>query len=458
MRVHPEGSEDSAENDRAVAVVGAACRLPGGIGDLAALWEALEQGRDLITRVPEDRFETARFVDPSAPRPGKSRTAAGGFLDDIAGFDAGYFGISPREAAQMDPQQRLLLELTAEALDDAAIDPAALAGSDTAVFVGISDASYGAQQMLRIEGVDAYTMAGGAVSIAANRISYAFDLRGPSMAVDTACSSALVALDRACRTLREGTSRTAVSAGVNVLLSPYPFVGFSQASMLSPRGRCAAFSAEADGYVRAEGGGVVVLKLLRDALADGDRIHGVILATAVGSDGRTAGLSLPNPRAQEALLTSVYAQAGVDPDEVVYLEAHGTGTSAGDPAECEAVGRALGTRRRRGALPVGSVKSNLGHLEPASGMAGLLKALLVLRHRRIPATLHALPLSPEIDFAGLGLAPATEARPVDGDAGRPVVGVNSFGFGGANAHAVVAAAPPPPPRARRAAPRSRTLP
>ncbi|MGK5548558.1 type I polyketide synthase [Streptomyces sp. URMC 127] len=441
-----------------MAVVGAACRLPGGIGDLTALWEALEEGRDLIGRVPEDRFETARFVDTSAPRPGKSRTAAGGFLDDIAGFDAGYFGISPREAAQMDPQQRLLLELTAEALDDAAIDPASLAGSDTAVFAGISDTSYGAQQMLRIEGVDAYTMAGGAASIAANRISYAFDLRGPSMAVDTACSSALVALDRACRTLREGTSRAAVAAGVNMLLSPYPFVGFSQASMLSPSGRCAAFSAAADGYVRAEGGGVVVLKLLRDALADGDRIHGVILATAVGSDGRTAGLSLPNPRAQEALLRSVYEQAGVDPDELVYLEAHGTGTPAGDPAECEAVGRALGTRRRRGALPVGSVKSNLGHLEPASGMAGLLKALLVLRHGRIPATLHALPLNPAIDFAGLGLAPATEARPVDGDAGRPVVGVNSFGFGGANAHAVIAAAPPAPRRARGTGARARTLP
>ncbi|MFF7726660.1 SDR family NAD(P)-dependent oxidoreductase [Streptomyces sp. NPDC008001] len=457
MRVQPEGSEGSAEDDRAVAVVGVACRLPGGISDPAALWEALEQGRDLITRVPEDRFETARFVDASAPRPGKSYTAAGGFLDDIAGFDAGYFGISPREAAQMDPQQRLLLELATEAFDDAAIDPASLAGSDTAVYVGISDTSYAARQMLRIEGVDAYTMTGGAASIAANRISYAFDLRGPSMAVDTACSSALVALDRACRTLREGTSRTAVSAGVNVLLSPYPYVGFSQASMLSPNGRCAAFSAAADGYVRAEGGGVVVLKLLRDALADGDRVHGVILATAANSDGRTAGLALPNPRAQEELLTTVYAQAGVDPDEVVYLEAHGTGTSAGDPAECEAIGRALGTRRLRGPLPVGSVKSNLGHLEPASGMAGLLKALLVLQHRRIPASLHALPLNPGIDFAGLGLAPATEARPVEGDAGRPVVGVNSFGFGGANAHAVIAAAPQPPPRARGTGGR-RTLP
>ncbi|GGX88375.1 type I polyketide synthase [Streptomyces hiroshimensis] len=458
--MHPEGSEGSAENDRAVAVVGAACRLPGGISDLAGLWEALEQGRDLITRVPDDRFETARFVDESARRAGKSYTAAGGFLDDVAGFDAGYFGISPREAAQMDPQQRMLLEMTAEALDDAAIDPAALAGSDTAVYVGVSDASYGAQQMLRIEGVDAYTMTGGAASIAANRISYAFDLRGPSMAVDTACSSALVALDRACRTLREGTSRTAVSAGVNVLLSPYPYVGFSQASMLSPHGRCASFSAAADGYVRAEGGGVVVLKLLRDALADGDRIHGVILASAANSDGRTAGLALPNPRAQEALLTSVYEQAGVDPDDVVYLEAHGTGTPAGDPAECEAIGRALGARRRTGALPIGSVKSNLGHLEPASGMAGLFKALLVLRHGRIPASLHALPLNPGIDFEGLGLAPATEARPV-GEAqgqGRPVVGVNSFGFGGANAHAVVAAAPAAPRRARHAAGRARTLP
>ncbi|MFC5148429.1 SDR family NAD(P)-dependent oxidoreductase [Streptomyces aureoversilis] len=456
--MHPEGSEGSAENDRAVAVVGAACRLPGGIGDLAGLWEALEQGRDLVTRVPADRFETARFVDESARRPGKSYTAAGGFLDDIAGFDAGYFGISPREAAQMDPQQRMLLEMTAEALDDAAIDPVTLAGSDTAVYVGVSDTSYGAQQMLRIEGVDAYTMAGGAASIAANRISYAFDLRGPSMAVDTACSSALVALDRACRTLREGTSRTAVSAGVNVLLSPYPYVGFSQASMLSPHGRCASFSAAADGYVRAEGGGVVVLKLLRDALADGDRIHGVILASAANSDGRTAGLALPNPRAQEALLTSVYEQAGVDPDDVVYLEAHGTGTPAGDPVECEAIGRALGTRRSTGALPIGSVKSNLGHLEPASGMAGLFKALLVLRHGVIPASLHALPLNPGIDFEGLGLAPATEARPVGEVRGRPVAGVNSFGFGGANAHAVVAAAPAPARRARHAAGGPRTLP
>ncbi|WP_246430622.1 type I polyketide synthase [Streptomyces rectiverticillatus] len=456
--MHPEGSEGSAENDRAVAVVGAACRLPGGISDLAGLWEALEQGRDLITRVPGDRFETSRFVDESARRPGKSYTAAGGFLDDIAGFDAAYFGISPREAAQMDPQQRMLLEMTAEALDDAAIDPVTLAGSDTAVYVGVSDASYGAQQMLRIEGVDAYTMAGGAASIAANRISYAFDLRGPSMAVDTACSSALVALDRACRTLREGTSRTAVSAGVNVLLSPYPYVGFSQASMLSPHGRCAPFSAAADGYVRAEGGGVVVLKLLRDALADGDRVHGVILASAANSDGRTAGLALPNPRAQEALLTSVYEQAGVDPDDVVYLEAHGTGTPAGDPAECEAVGRALGARRRTGALPIGSVKSNLGHLEPASGMAGLFKALLVLRHGRIPASLHALPLNPGIDFEGLGLAPATEARPVGEVRGRPVAGVNSFGFGGANAHAVVAAAPAPARRARHAAGGPGTLP
>ncbi|MER8159785.1 SDR family NAD(P)-dependent oxidoreductase [Streptomyces sp. NPDC094472] len=437
--------QDEAEP---IAVVGAACRLPGGIRDLDGLWEALEQGRDLVGEVPADRFDARLFTDPAVPRRGKSYTAAGGFLDDVAGFDAAYFGISPKEAAHMDPQHRLLLEMTAEALDDAAVDPATLAGSDTAVFVGISDASYGALQMSALRTVGAYTMSGAASSIAANRVSHAFDLRGPSMAIDTACSSSLVALDRACRTLWEGGGRAAVCGGVNVLLSPFHYVGFSQASMLSQRGRCASFSAQADGFVRAEGGGVVLLKRLSDALADGDRIHGLVLGTGSNSDGRTMGLALPSPEAQERLLREVYDRARVHPDELVYFEAHGTGTPVGDPLEALAIGRALGVRRISGALPLGSVKTNLGHLEPASGMAGLLKALLVLRHRTAPASLHAEPPHPDIDFEGLGLrlttrptalAPATTGA-------RAVAGVNSFGFGGANAHAIVAEPPPLPDR------------
>ncbi|MEV4872110.1 SDR family NAD(P)-dependent oxidoreductase [Streptomyces syringium] len=436
------GTNGVREQGQAIAIIGISCRLPGGIHDLDGLWRALRDGRDMVGRVPEDRFDIDRFVDPAGPRIGKSYTDAGGFLDDIAQFDAAYFGISPKEAAHMDPQHRLLLELAAEALDDAAIAPAALSGSDTSVYVGISDASYGALQMTSVRSLGPYTLSGFASSIAANRLSYAFDLRGPSMAVDTACSSSLVALDRACRTLWEGGCSMALCGGVNIVLSPFHYVGFSQASMLSVRGHCAAFSAHADGFVRAEGGGVVVLKPLAGALADGDRIHGVILGTGSNCDGRTMGLALPNPQAQEDLLRAVYAEAGVDPDELVYFEAHGTGTPAGDPAEATAIGRALGVRRISGELPIGSVKTNLGHLEPASGMAGLCKALLVLKHGVVPASLHADPPSPHIDFTGLGLAPVPESRPV-APTERPVVGINSFGFGGANAHTIVTRAPQP---------------
>ncbi|UKW27930.1 MULTISPECIES: type I polyketide synthase [Streptomyces] len=427
--------------DGAVAIIGVSCRLPGGIGGLPELWTALEEERDMITTVPADRFDTARFVDISGPRTGKSYTAAGGFLDDIAGFDAAYFGIAPKEAAAMDPQHRLLLELTAEALDDAAVDPARLAGTDTAVFVGVSDGSYALMPAPRE--ITPYTMVGGALSLAANRVSHAFDLRGPSMSVDTACSSALVALDRACRALRDGSCRTALCGGVNVLLNPQQFLGFSQASMLSARGRCAAFSADADGFVRAEGGVMVLLKPLADARADGDRVHGVILGTGTNCDGRTPGVFLPSAEAQEDLLRRVCAETGVDPDELVYFEAHGTGTPVGDPIEATAIGRALGMRRITGDLPVGSVKANLGHLEPAAGMAGLCKALLVLRHRAVPAAPHAEPLNPAIDFTGLGLRPVTARVPVAAS-GRAVVGVNSFGFGGANAHLLVAAPDPAP--------------
>ncbi|MEU2870500.1 SDR family NAD(P)-dependent oxidoreductase [Streptomyces olivoreticuli] len=441
-RAHP-----SAARHEPIAIVGTACRLPGGITDLGGLWTALAEERDLISPAPpEDRVDAARFLDPDLERPGKAYTMAGGYLGDISGFDPEYFGISPREAKHMDPQQRLLLEMAAEAFDDAAVDPARLAGSDTAVFVGISDMSYGLLQMARLEEISAYSMSGSTLSVAANRLSYVYDLRGPSMAVDTACSSSLVALHQACEALRSGRSRTAVAGGMHLLLGPHHYIGFSRAMMLSPRGRCATFSAEADGYARAEGGGLVVLKRLADALADGDRVHAVVTASGVNCDGSTSGMTVPSTEMQQRLLHEVYEEAGTSPDQVLYFEAHGTGTPIGDPLECRAVGNALGVRRTNGPLPIGSVKTNLGHTEPASGMAGLFKGMLVLRHGRIPASLHGEPLNPQIDFAGLNLSPVDGMRPL-GAADGGVVGVNSFGFGGANAHVVLS----PAPRQERAA-------
>ncbi|MEW2066598.1 SDR family NAD(P)-dependent oxidoreductase [Streptomyces sp. NPDC007346] len=435
------------QRERSVAVVGVGCRLPGGITDLDGLWSVLRDGQDMVGEMPADRLPRDRMVDPGTVRPGRSYTAAGGFLTDVAAFDAAYFGISPAEARHIDPQQRILLEMAAEALDDAAIPAESLEGSDTCVYVGISDPAYGTTLTLLQDHKSPHTMPGATLSIAANRMSYAFDLRGPSMAIDTACSSALVAVDRACRTLHEGSSRVALVGGVNVLSSPYSFAGFSYAGMLSRRGRCSAFSADADGFVRAEGGAVLVLKRLADAVADGDRVHAVLAATGNNTDGRSTGMIVPSAEAQEALLHAVYAEAGISADDLVYFEAHGTGTQVGDPAEAEAIGRALARHRRGGPLPVGSVKSNLGHLEPASGMAGLLKAILVLRHRIAPASLHALPLNPAIDFDGLGLSPTVEPVRLPG-ARTAAVGVNAFGFGGANAHAVLTpppAAPQPEP-------------
>ncbi|WP_246561496.1 type I polyketide synthase [Streptomyces roseirectus] len=421
-------------------MVGAACRLPGGIDDLAAFWTALVQGRDLVTTVPPDRYDADRLL-----RRGQLRSTAGGFLDDLAGFDAEFFGVSPREASRLDPQQRLMLELAVEAVDDAGYDRRRLAGSGTAVFVGVCGHDYFDLQTADTTGMNAYTAAGGAAANTANRVSYAMDWHGESQAVDTACSSAMTALHRGCEHLRAGRAGAVLVGGANVLISPATQMSFTAAGLISPTGRCRAFSAGADGYVRAEGGGAVLLKRLADAVVDGDRVHAVLLATGANSDGRTAGLSLPNSAAQEALLREVYARAGVGPDDLGYVEAHGTGTPAGDPIECASLSQGLARRRSpdAGPLPIGSVKSNLGHLEAASGMAGLLKAMLVLRHGRIPRTLHAETLNPNIPFENWCLDPVREERALHAT-GRPVVGVNSFGFGGANAHAVLTLPDPDP--------------
>src|SRR6516164_4305663 len=418
-----------------VALVGLACRFPGA-ANVAEFWSLLKAGKDAVTEIPDDRWDVDAYYHPDPAKPGKMYTRAGGFIADIDKFDAGFFGISPREARRIDPQQRLLLELTWEAFESAGIVPAQVAGSNAGVFVGISVSDYAALQREEPDQVDPYVMSGSALSNAANRISYIFDFHGPSFIVDTACSSSLVAVHEACVSLWTGESSLAIAAGVHALLSPSATVGFSKARMLSPTGRCHPFDAAGDGYVRSEGGGVVVLQPLPQAIVEKNPIYAVIVGSGVNSDGRTAGLAMPNQAAQEALLRRVYRDAGIDPSETAYVEAHGTGTSVGDPIECASLGTVFGASRAPGDwCRIGSVKSNIGHLEPASGIAGLLKVVLALRHRAIPRTLHFTNPNPQIPFDELNLSVVseyTELLP-----GRLTMGVNSFGFGGTNAHIVV---------------------
>ena len=419
-----------------IAIVGAACRLPGA-PDLDALARLLINGVDAVSEIPDDRWNKAQLYHPDRGQRGKAYTFAAGVIDNVAGFDPAFFGISPREAVQMDPQQRLCLELAYEAIEDAGIDAGRLAGEPVGVFVGGSSWDYLNLHVADPASTDAYSMTGVTLCSLSNRISYAFDLRGPSFTVDTACSSSLVALHQACEAIRAGQVPVALVGGVSLLLAPQSFVGFCQASMLSPNGRCHAFDARADGYVRAEGGGFVVLKPLGDALAAGDPIRAIIRGTGVNSDGRTTGFSLPNRDAQGALLEQVYSRFRLDPNDLAYVEAHGTGTPAGDPIEAGALGAMLG-RKRSAPLPIGSIKSNIGHLEAASGMAGLLKAMLVAEGGVIPPSLHCATPNPNIPFDELNLAlvPQPIVLPDDQALGR-LIGINSFGFGGTNAHAVL---------------------
>ena len=415
-----------------IAVIGVSGRYPDGANSPDLLWETLVSGHDAVGEAQGDRWSLG-WHHPDAQRAGRVYTRAGGYLDRVDGFDAEFFGLSPREARQMDPQQRLLLELAWEAHEDAGIAPRSRAASDTGVFVGISSNDYAS--LVGAGWPDAYSNTGSSFSIAANRISYIYDFHGPSVAVDTACSSSIVCVHQACMSLLAGECSTALAGGVSILSHIRPWLGFAKASMLSPTGRCKSFDASGDGYVRAEGGGLVLLKPLADAERDGDRIMAVIIASGVNSDGRTMGLSMPNGDAQEALLRKVYGQAGVDAQDVFYVEAHGTGTAVGDPIECGALGRVLGEPRGDGSdCLIGSVKSNIGHLEAASGIAGLTKALLVLKHREIPANLHFTTPNPKIAFEDWKLKVVTEATALP-ERKRPVViGINSFGFGGTNAH------------------------
>lgn len=425
---------------RKIAIIGCAFRFPGNLADESEFWQALQSGSDLVTEVESSRWSTEVLRHAKRSEPGRSVTFSAGVLSRIDEFDADFFGISPREAAWIDPQQRLLLELAWEAMENAGLPASQLAGSDCAVYVGISGLDYGTRALDDLASFSAHSMTGSTLSIAANRLSYVFDLHGPSMAIDTACSSSLVALHQACNCLQSGDASVALVGGVNLLAHPYPFVGFTKASMLSAGGRCKTFDASGDGYVRAEGATVLLLKPYDQAINDGDRIHAVILASGANADGgRKTGLTIPSADGQIELMRNVLAKAGVPASRLAYLEAHGTGTAIGDPIETSAIAAVYGQARASDApLPIGSVKTNLGHLEPASGMAGLVKAMMVLKHRMVPPSIHLNEPNPKIDFDNWRLRPITEPTPLHSPDGEPlVVGVNSFGFGGANAHVLL---------------------
>ncbi|REE97589.1 type I polyketide synthase [Thermomonospora umbrina] len=445
-------SVDAVRNERPdepIAVIGIGCRFPGGAsGDLSGpeqYWRFLLGEGDAIREVPEGRWDA---FDDGSPEVGDllaKTTRLGGFLNDLAGFDARFFGITPGEADLMDPQQRLVLEVAWEAFEHAGLAPASLRGTRTGVFVGVGAPEYAAFTASDLTAVEPFTTTGASLAIIANRLSYLLDLRGPSMIVDTACSSSLVSTHLAVRALRAGDADVALAGGVNLLLSPTVTMTFDQGGGTAADGRCKAFDASADGMVRAEGCGAVVLKRLSDAQRDGDRILAVIRGTGVNSDGRSNGLVAPNSEAQKALLRQVYASSGVDPAEVDYIEAHGTGTFLGDPIEAKALGEVLGAsggRPEDEPLLLGSAKANLGHMESAAGIAGLIKTVLALRHRTIPKSPHFKEPNPHIPFEEMRVA-VTAAETAWPKRSHPArAGVSGFGFGGTNAHVILEEAPP----------------
>ena len=366
------------------------------------LWHLLRNNRCSVSWITPDRFPTQAYYHPSPDQLGRSYTFAAGVIDDVWGFDAAAFGMSPREAEQVDPQHRHLLEVTHDALAHAGVKTSSLAGSETGVYIGASSVDHAARLFADPMAADVHMATGNSLSIMANRLSYTLDLHGPSFALDTACSSSLVALHLAAEAIRNGTIDTAIVGGVNLLLSPFSYVGFSRASMLSPTGLCRPFDAAADGYVRSEGAIVVVLRSMAAAHKARNRIHAVLVGSGMNQDGRTTGVFVPSATSQRQLLDQVYGDFSVDPADLLFVEAHGTGTRVGDPIEADALGKGLGQKRSQ-PLPIGSVKSNVGHLEPVSGLAGMLKSILALNHGMVPATLHQKSPSPDIPFDELNL-------------------------------------------------------
>ncbi|MGO9549717.1 type I polyketide synthase [Mycobacterium sp.] len=429
-----------------LAIVGIGCHFPGGALTPESYWNLLCSETDATCIVPETRWNAAKYYDPNPAKVGKMVTRRGGFLSEIDQFDPQFFGISPREANVIDPQQRLLLRTTWEALEDGGISADSLAGTEVGVFVGGFTLDY---QLLQNQGrtsrynFKTHSATGMMMTMLANRISFAFDFRGPSMTIDTACSSSLVAVHLAARSIWDGECDLALAGGVNIMIGPNTAIAESKSGFLSPDGRCKAFDESADGYARGEGGAVVVIKPLEQALRDGDDIYAQILGTAVSQDGHTDGITVPRAEAQEAAITTALSRAGVHPNDIGYVEAHGTGTPVGDPIEVRALANALTSDRpATNPLLIGSVKTNIGHLEAGAGVAGLIKTALVLKYGYIPANLHLESPSGRIPFGDLSIDIPRTGRPFP-DCKRRVAGVNSFGFGGTNAHVVLAAPPAP---------------
>ncbi len=427
-----------------IAVIGLGCRVPGQANDASSFWKLLSEGVDAIGPVPADRWDVDAYYNPDAENPGTIATRHGGFLGAVDGFDPTFFGIARREAQGMDPQQRLLLEVAWEALEHAGQAPDGLTRSSTGVYVGCAGNDYAFMQLETRdrELLDSHFASGMGHSVLSGRISYLLGLQGPSLTVDTACSSSLVAVHQASQALRAGECRMALAGGVNLILSPDIYIALSRSRMLSPDGRCRTFDAAADGFARGEGCGVVVLKRLSDAVADGDRVLAVIRGSAVNQDGASSGLTAPNGPQQEAVIREALTRAGIAPRLVSYIEAHGTGTQLGDPLEMQALGEVFGADRDGvPALYVGSVKTNVGHLEAAAGVTGLIKLVLSLQHKEIPAHLHFTTPSPHIPWDEIPVQVPTKRIAWPAIDGRRIAGVSSFGFSGTNAHIVVEEAP-----------------
>jgi acyl transferase domain-containing protein len=425
-----------------IAIVGAACRFPGEANDPDAFWQRLRNGVNTVGRIPDERWDVAAYYDPNPDTPGKSYAAHGAFIKDIDLFDAAFFNIAPVEAMTLDPQQRLLLELSWQALEHGAIAPDSLRGEQVGVFVGICSSDYSLYTLAsrQVAQIDAFAGTGIAASVAAGRLSYFYGFHGPSFPVDTACSSSLLAFHLACQSLRQQECDLALAAGVNLILAPDMHVYFSKTRALSANGRCWTFDAAADGYTRGEGCGVVVLKRLSDALAAGDNILAVARGSAVNHDGRSSGLTAPNGPAQQAVIRQALANSDVGPDQVSYVEAHGTGTPLGDPIEVQALAAVYGQNRPADApLLIGSVKTNIGHLEGAAGIAGVIKTALALHHGEIPPHLNYSRPNPHIPWSELPVKVVEERQTWPED--RPhLAGVSSFGFSGTNVHLILEAA------------------